>query len=129
MSEKEEKQNIDTDYSTSRTTYLDLMDKGTSAMDMMMQVAEQSEHPRAYEVLSGMMKNIADITDKLMDLNKKQKDIKATALPVPTGNQEGGVTNNNIFVGTTEELQRMLQNTDAPDEKDITPDDENEKET
>ena len=110
MSEKENK-NIDTDYDTSRSTYLDLMDKGQSAMDMMMEVARESEHPRAYEVLSGMMKNIADITDKLMDLNKKEKDIKQSTLPVPT-QPVPGQTVNNLFVGTTEELQRMLQDND-----------------
>jgi hypothetical protein len=121
MSEKENK-NIDTDYDTSRSTYLDLMDKGQSAMDMMMEVARESEHPRAYEVLSGMMKNIADITDKLMDLNKKEKDIKQSTLPVPT-QPVPGQTVNNLFVGTTEELQRMLQDND---EKviDVTPNDE-----
>jgi len=121
MSEKENK-NIDTDYDTSRSTYLDLMDKGQSAMDMMMEVARESEHPRAYEVLSGMMKNIADITDKLMDLNKKEKDIKQSTLPAPT-QPVPGQTVNNLFVGTTEELQRMLQDND---EKviDVTPNDE-----
>ena len=115
--------NIKTDYDTSRDTYLDLMDKGQSAMDMMMEVARESEHPRAYEVLSGMMKNIADITDKLMDLNKKEKEINQSNLPAvqqPAGSPQ---TVNNLFVGTTEELQRMLQDND---EKviDVTPNDE-----
>jgi hypothetical protein len=125
MIKDDENPNIKTDYDTSRETYLDLMDKGQSAMDMMMEVARESEHPRAYEVLSGMMKNIADITDKLMDLNKKEKELKKENLPVP--HQQGpapigGNTTNNVFVGTTEELQRLLQGDSlSVEEKDITP--------
>ena len=125
MIKDDENPNIKTDYDTSRETYLDLMDKGQSAMDMMMEVARESEHPRAYEVLSGMMKNIADITDKLMDLNKKEKELKKENLPVPQQQgaaPTGGNTTNNVFVGTTEELQRLLQGESLTvEEKDVTP--------
>ena len=74
-----------------------------------MDVARATEHPRAYEVLSNMMKNVADISNNLLDLHKKQKDYhkeEHEALP-PTGQ-----TNNNVFIGSTSDLQRMLLNKD-----------------
>jgi len=97
--------NIDDDYKYSRATYYELLDKGRESLDLMMEVARQSEHPRAFEVLSNMMKQMAEINDRLMDLNKKEKDIKAKALP------EKAVTNNNVFL-TTVDLQRMLLKSD-----------------
>ena len=72
---------VKSDYDKSRETYYDLIEKGQDALSMMMEVARESEHPRAYEVLSGMIKNISDVNDKLMDLNKKHKDIKKVTFP------------------------------------------------
>jgi hypothetical protein len=109
------KQNIKDDYETSRDTYLELMESGKRGLDLMMEVARESEHPRAFEVLSGMIKNIADVTDKLMDLNKKNKEILAE----PKAEQE--VTNNNVFIGSTTDLQRLLHG--QSEEKDVTPND------
>jgi hypothetical protein len=83
----------------------------------MIEVARESEHPRAFEVLSGMIKGIADVNDKLMDLNKKQKELQKEDKPA-----EATTTNNNLFVGSTTELQRMLMG----DEKTIDHDDEDE---
>lgn len=97
---------IKSDYDKSRETYYDLIEKGQDALSMMMEVARESEHPRAYEVLSGMIKNISDVNDKLMDLNKKNKDIKKNDLPALENN---GDTNNTIFIGSSTDLQRMLQ--------------------
>lgn len=96
--------NIKADYETSRETYLDLISKGQEGIDEMVEVARQLEHPRAFEVLATMIKNVADVTDKLMDLNKKNKDIVSDP-------KEGtkGVTNNNVFIGSASDLQRMLQ--------------------
>jgi hypothetical protein len=68
----------------------------------MIEVARESEHPRAFEVLSGMIKGIADVNDKLMDLNKKQKELTKEDKPAES------TTNNNLFVGSTTDLQRML---------------------
>ena len=62
------------DYEYSRDTYYDLIEKGRESLDLMIEVARESEHPRAFEVLSNMIKGIADVNDKLMDLNKKQKE-------------------------------------------------------
>ena len=72
----------------------------------MIEVARESEHPRAFEVLSGMIKNISDVNDKLMDLNKKNKDIKQD----PKQLENKGTTNNNVFIGSTTDLQRILRN-------------------
>lgn len=104
---------IKDDYEYSRKTYKDLIDKGTYALDGMIELAQESEHPRAYEVLAGMMKNMADITDKLMDLQKKKDDLETKK--TPKGHQPGGVTNNNVFVGSTTDLQRMLAKGDIID--------------
>jgi hypothetical protein len=100
-----DKENIKTDYETSRDTYLELIDGGKRSLDLMIEVARESEHPRAFEVLSGMIKNVADVTDKLMDLNKKHKDIQKEDKP-----EQKQITNNNVFLGSTTDLQRLLQN-------------------
>lgn len=107
MSENE--RNIKSDYEYSRETYYDLLEKGRSSLEDMIEVARSSEHPRAYEVLAGMIKNLSDVNDKLMDLNKKNKDINQEQVKQIAGN-----TTNNVFLGSTADLQRLLQN-----EKDI----------
>ena len=104
-----EEKNIKSDYDYSRDTYYDLIEKGRESLEDMIEVARQSEHPRAYEVLSGMIKNISDVNDKLMDLNKKNKDINQENVKQIAGN-----TTNNVFLGSTADLQKLLQN-----EKDI----------
>lgn len=99
-----EEKNIKDDYEYSRETYYNLLEKGRESLELMIEVARESEHPRAFEVLSGMMKNMADINDKLMDLNKKNKDInRKDEEPKQVGN-----TTNNLFVGSTADLQRLL---------------------
>lgn len=96
--------NIDNDFEYSRQIYHDLLAKGSEALEDMMDVARATEHPRAFEVLSGMMKNMADINGNLLDLHKKKKDIrKSDVKELPAGN-----TTNNLFVGSTADLQRML---------------------
>ena len=110
-------QNIKSDYDYSRQTYYDLIEKGRESLEDMIEVARQSEHPRAYEVLSGMIKNISDVNDKLMDLNKKQKDInKVDDDPKQIG------TTNNLYL-TTSDLQKMMQN-DNEQFIDVTPEKE-----
>ena len=107
---------IKSDYDKSRETYYDLIEKGQDALSMMMEVARESEHPRAYEVLSGMIKNISDVNDKLMDLNKKNKDIKKNDLPALENN---GATNNTIFIGSSTDLQRMLQDVKKQEDNNV----------
>ena len=103
-----EEKNIDNDYKYSRDTYYELVEKGKQSLELMIEVARESEHPRAFEVLSGMMKNMADINDKLMDLNKKEKEINESE----DKKQLGNTTNNNVFLGSTADLQRLLGNKD-----------------
>lgn len=92
------------DYEFSRETYYDLIEKGRESLELMIEVARESEHPRAFEVLSGMIKGIADVNGSLMDLNKKYKEIQKSDEPKENAN----TTNNNLFVGSTTDLQRML---------------------
>jgi len=129
----EDSDQIKSDFEHSRDTYYDLIQKGQESLDLMMQFARESEHPRAFEVLSGMIKNVSDVTDRLMDLQKKSKDITKDDKVV------NGTTNQNLFVGSTTDLQRLLQEEDkkkSPSEQlqdelepinnmvDVTPDNE-----
>ena len=100
-----EEKNVDNDYKYSRDTYYELVEKGKESLELMIEVARESEHPRAFEVLSGMIKNISDVNDRLMDLNKKKKDLdKKEEI------QKKANTTNNLFVGSTAELQKILKN-------------------
>ena len=102
----EQNKDLVDDYEYSRDRYKGILDKGEEALNGMMDLAAESEHPRAYEVLSGMLKNMADVTDKLMDLQKKKKDLTGESKK----DQPQGLTQNNVFVGSTTDLQRMLLN-------------------
>jgi hypothetical protein len=111
-----EPDNIANDYNYSRQTYYDLIEKGKESLDLMVEVARESEHPRAFEVLSGMIKNVSEVNDKLMDLNKNNKDISAEDI------KKIEKTTNNLFVVSNTELQRMLQDNDEiSNVVDITP--------
>jgi len=92
------------DFDYSRDTYYELLEKGKEALEDMINVARESEHPRAYEVLSGMIKNISDVNDRLMDLNKKQKDLEKVDDVKQVENQQ-----NNFYLGSTADIQRLLQ--------------------
>ena len=70
--EDDKKADVDNDYKYSRDTYYELVEKGKQSLELMIEVARESEHPRAFEVLSGMIKNISDVNDRLMDLNIKR---------------------------------------------------------
>jgi phosphomevalonate kinase len=100
----DEKNNLKNDYDYSRETYYELIEKGKDALENMIEVARESEHPRAYEVLSGMIKNVSDVNDRLMDLNKKQKEINREEV------KQVSSTTNNVFLGSTSDLQKLLQN-------------------
>jgi len=95
------------DYEFSRKTYKDLIYTGTRSMDVLAELARESEHPRAFEVLSQNHKNIGDTTEKLMALQKQKKDLQKDEKE-----EAKQVTNNNMFVGSTTDLQRMLLNKD-----------------
>ena len=105
----------DNDFEYSRRIYHDLLAKGSEALDDMMDVARATEHPRAFEVLSNMMKNMGDINGSLLDLHKKHKDYHKEDKPAELANQ----TTNNVFIGSTSDLQRMLLDNDEDKVVDI----------
>ena len=117
----------DNDYEYTRETLYDLIEKGREGIEEMIEVARQSEHPRAYEVLATLIKDTAATSEKLMDLHRKIQHLDQMMLPPPK--QEGNTTNN-LFIGSTTELQRMLK--DLNNEKeviDVTPVDNGHDET
>lgn len=94
------------DFEYARQTYHNILAKGSEAMEEMMEVARATEHPRAFEVLATTMKTLADVNGSLLDLHKKKKDMdKKDQLP---GLPLAGGTTNNLFVGSTAELQKFL---------------------
>lgn len=99
---------FDSDFALSRATYLALIKSGQEALDLMIEVARESEHPRSYEVLGGMLKQVSDVTDRLMATHKTKAEILAKQ-GVPAGDvpQIGSVTQH-VYVGSTVDLQRML---------------------
>jgi hypothetical protein len=96
---------IEKDYEYSREQLYNLIGKGQEAIDGIMDVARNSDHPRAYEVAFQGIKNIADMTDKLIDLQKKMKtmDEDSPTRKVPS------TVNNTMFIGSTAELQKFLK--------------------
>lgn len=98
---------VEDDYEFSREVYYDLINKGQEGIEEMLELARQSEHPRAFEVLATMIKNTAEVSDRLMKLNTDKKKIEIMDNPKEL---PAGTTNNNIFIGSTTELQRFLQN-------------------
>ena len=91
------------DYEYTRAELYRLIDQGQEAGQGALEVAQESGHPRAYEVATNAMKQVADMTDKLMDLQKKVKDLDEEK------KGPSKVTNNAMFVGSTSELQKMLK--------------------
>ena len=89
----------------SRKTYKDLINTGVGSLDILAELARESEHPRAFEVLSQAIKNIGDTTDKLMSLQKAKKELNKEE---KEKEELAQVTNNNVFVGSTTDLQRLL---------------------
>ena len=97
------KSDVDKDYKYSRDNYYDLIQKGQEAIEGILEIAKEGQHPRAYEVAGQLITNVAQTVDKLQDLQKKLKDLKD--LP-KTANQN---IKNALFVGSTAELQKMLK--------------------
>ena len=98
----ENKTDIDNDYTHSRDNYYNLIDKGNQAIDGILDIAKEGQHPRAYEVAGQLIGQVAQTVDKLQDLQKKLKDLKE--LPKSANTQ----IKNALFVGSTNELQKML---------------------
>tara|TARA_B100001287_G_scaffold12369_1_gene9285 strand:- start:716 stop:1162 length:447 start_codon:yes stop_codon:yes gene_type:complete len=104
---KSGKEDLTKDYEYSRAQLYSLVEKGQEAVDGALDVAQQSDSARAYEVAGQLIKHVADTADKLVDLQKKMKEIDE----VNTKQNTTNVTNNSLFVGSTSELQKMLKKT------------------
>ena len=98
----ETKSDVDNDYSHSRDNYYNLIDKGNEAIEGILDIAKEGQHPRAYEVAGQLIGQVAQTVDKLQDLQKKLKDLKE----VP-GKTTANIKNA-LCVGSTNELQKML---------------------
>jgi hypothetical protein len=96
----------ETDVNLVRETLKDLIGKSTEALEHLSVIAQETEHPRAFEVLSNMIKQTGDLTGELLDVQKKRKDITQGKDAM-----SNTTTNNAIFVGSTQELQKALRNT------------------
>ena len=94
---------IEDDYKYQRDNFYNLVEKGSAAIDGILELAKESEHPRTYEVAGQLIKNVAEVTEKLGDLQEKMRRLKE----VPN-NAPKNVTNA-LFVGSTKELQKMLK--------------------
>ena len=101
---KSKDDDIEKDYIYSRANLYSLIEKGQEAINGIMEVAGEGGSPRAYEVAGQLIKSVADTTDKLIDLQKKLKDVEDE-----TKRTTNNVTNNAVFVGSTSELQKMLK--------------------
>ena len=101
--ELEEGEDIDADYKYQRENFYRLVEQGSNAIEGILELAKEGEHPRAYEVAGQLIKNVAEVTEKLGDLQEKMKKLKE----VPN-NAPKSVTNA-LFVGSTAELQKMLK--------------------
>ena len=100
----EEKNDIKKDYEYTRANLYSLIEKGQEAINGIMGLAGEGGSPRAYEVAGQLIKSVADTTDKLIDLQKKLKDVEEET--VKTTNN---VTNNAVFVGSTSDLSKLLK--------------------
>ena len=98
-----ENDDIENDYKYQRENFYNLVEKGTDAIEGILEIAKESEHPRTYEVAGNLIKQVAEVTEKLGDLQEKMKKLKE----VPN-NAPKSVTNA-LYVGSTAELQKMLR--------------------
>ena len=96
------------DYEYTRGNLYSLIEKGQEALDSIMEVAQEGQQPRAFEVVSQLIKNVADTTDKLVDLQQKMKVLKEEDPRGPS------TVNNALFVGSTAELQKLLKKQSDP---------------
>ena len=101
-----EDSDADADYNLSRRTFRELIEKGNSAMESLTDLAKESESPRAYEVLSTMMRTIADTTKDLYDLQKKQKELKSDGKKVEATSVN---VEKAVFVGSTADLLKKIK--------------------
>ena len=100
----QENDDIENDYKYQRENFYNLVERGTDAIDGILEIARESEHPRTYEVAGQLIKNVAEVTEKLGDLHLKMQKLKELPDKGPKN------VTNALFVGSTTELQKMLKN-------------------
>ena len=110
--EKHNRTDIERDYEYTRGNLYSIIEKGQEAIDGILELAQDSEMPRAYEVAGQLIKSVSDATDKLMDLQKKLKDVEEDKV-----SKGPNTVNNALFVGSTAELQKLLKNSIPKDSK------------
>ena len=94
---------VDADYKYQRDNFYNLIEKGQNAIEGILNVAKESDHPRGYEVAGNLIKQVAEVTEKLGDLQEKMKKLKEVPNSAPKN------VTNALFVGSTAELQKMLK--------------------
>ena len=107
------KDDITKDYEYTRGNLYSIIEKGQEAINGILELAQDSEMPRAYEVAGQLIKSVSDATDKLMDLQKKLKDVNEEDAKGPTN-----VTNNALFVGSTADLAKLIKGEQKASKKD-----------
>ncbi len=101
-----ENDDVDSDYQYQRENFYNLIERGQDAVEGILELAQESDHPRAYEVAGNLIKQVADVTEKLVDLQTKMKKLK----DVPNSGPKN--VTNALFVGSTAELQKILKKND-----------------
>lgn len=94
---------VENDFEYARQNMYEIIGQGQEAIARLMDIADQSQHPRAYEVVANLIKTMAETNKDLLDLSKKKRDLK------PKEEAKQQQVTNNLFVGSTAELQAMLQ--------------------
>lgn len=94
------------DFEAARANIHNMIENGTDAMHKLAQIADSSQHPRAFEVLAKLMDTMLNANEKLLDLQTKIREIDSADTPI---NDKAKTINNNLFVGSTAELQKVLQ--------------------
>ena len=96
-------EDLDADYKYQRENFYNLIEKGTDAIDGILEIAKEPDHPRTYEVAGNLIKQVAEVAEKLGDLQEKMKRLKEVPNTAPKN------VTNALFVGSTAELQRLLK--------------------
>jgi len=96
---------VEDDADFARSNIRGLIEKGNQAMDQLLHVAKESEHPRAYEVAAGLIKNLADLNKDLLEIQKRKKDLN----PQETSSVKNVNVDKAVFVGSTAELVKLLK--------------------
>lgn len=105
---KDKEQDIQTDYEYARSNLYGVIETGSDALNQLVELAKASEHPRAFEVVSQLTKTLVDANKDLLDIQKKVRDLQKDS-DQQAVEQGGKVTNNNLFVGSTADLLKMIK--------------------